>query len=362
MKQLIYQRHETFRSTSGENLTGEKGRAAMADSPLGPGRKGHPFLYELGNGDVVTLADIRGNGIIRHFFLTVPEMTSQTDPYLLRDLILRMYWDDEEAPSVEVPLGDFFCCGFARGCFVKSEPIVVVPSWGMHCYFPMPFRKAARITLESQHDDTVPIVAYQVDYTLQEEAFSEDLVYFHARWNRENPTQLKRDYTILDGVKGKGHFVGTYLALTTLERYWWGEGEIKVYLDGDTQYPTIAGTGSEDYFGGAFSFAKQKEGRTVEQTFCTPYFGYPYYSRTDASVFNYFHNDDMPPERGLYRFHLQDAISFQEDIRVTIQQIGVSHGGLFERQDDVSSVAYWYQTEPHIPVPHTPEKKERWPR
>ncbi len=167
---------------------------------------------------------------------------------------------------------------------------------------------------------------------------------------------------ILDNVKGKGQYVGTYMALTALERYWYGEGEVKFYLDGDKDYPTICGTGTEDYFGGAWSFATQRNGKTIENTFCTPYLGYPYYSNHDTEIHNDYHNDDMMPQRSFYRWHIMDPVLFDEDIRVTIQQIGVSHGGLFERQDDVATVAYWYQTEPHVPFEPLMERRERWPR
>ena len=167
---------------------------------------------------------------------------------------------------------------------------------------------------------------------------------------------------LLDNVKGSGQYIGTYLALSTLERYWWGEGEMKFYIDGDTDYPTICGTGTEDYFGGAWSFAKQENGRTVEQTFCTPFLGYPFYSHHDTSIHNDYHNDDCPPMRGFYRWHIPDPIRFEKDLRVTLQQIGVGHGGLFERRDDVSSVAYWYQAEPHNPFPALPPAPARWPR
>ena len=155
---------------------------------------------------------------------------------------------------------------------------------------------------------------------------------------------------------------GTYLALTTLERYWWGEGEMKFYIDWDEEYPTICGTGTEDYFGGAWSFANQVDGRTVEQTYCTPFLGYPFYSHHDTTVHNNYHNDDCPPMRGFYRWHIPDPIHFEKDIRVTLQQIGVCHRGLFERQDDVATVAYWYQDKPYTDFPPLPEKEERWPR
>ena len=152
------------------------------------------------------------------------------------------------------------------------------------------------------------------------------------------------------------------MALTALERYWWGEGEIKFYVDGDEAYPTICGTGTEDYFGGAWSFAEQQDGKTVERTYSTPFMGYPYYSVHDESVHNFYHNDDTLPQRGFYRWHIMDPILFEEDIRVTIQQIGTCHKGNFERQDDVASVAYWYQVEPHNPFHELMNKEDRWPR
>ena len=175
-------------------------------------------------------------------------------------------------------------------------------------------------------------------------------------------TEIAKDYVILDNVKGKGHYIGTYLALTTLERYWWGEGEVKFYIDGDKEYPTICGTGTEDYFGGSWSFAHQEDGKTVEQTYNSPFLGYPYYSAHDELIHNPYHNDDCPPMRGFYRWHMMDPICFEEDLKVTIQQIGVCYKGLFERQDDVASVAYWYQSEPHQAFGPLMDKKGRWPR
>ena len=145
---------------------------------------------------------------------------------------------------------------------------------------------------------------------MNDEPFDDDIAYFHAQWRRQRLTEKGRDYVVLDGVKGEGHYVGTYLALTTLERYWWGEGEFKFYIDDDEEYPTICGTGTEDYFGGSWSFAKQVNGKTVEQNYCTPYLGYPYYSSHDELIHNDYHNDDCPPMRGFYRWHIPDPDSF----------------------------------------------------
>ncbi len=348
------------RAINAENPRGEKGRGGTAASSLGPSRKGSPCLEDIRPGETVTLAEIEGPGVIRHLWMTVTDRTSDADCFVLRDLVLRIFWDGEERPSVECPLGDFFCCGFGRACFVNSLPIVAAPNRGFNCYFPMPFRKGARITLENQHRNAIPAFFYQVDYTLEETP--ENAGYFHAQWRRQRLTEKARDYVVLDKVRGQGQYVGTYLALTTLERYWWGEGEMKFYLDGDEAFPTVCGTGTEDYFGGAWSFARQENGKTVEQTYCTPFLGYPFYSRHDGAVHNDYHNDDCPPMRGFYRWHLPDPIHFSEDIRVTLQQIGVCHRGYFERQDDVASVAYWYQLRPWTEFPPLPPKEERWPR
>lgn len=353
-------KHGKSRSINSENPHGKKGKGGMAASSLGPSRKGSPCISELKAGSEVTLAEIEESGIIQHIWITVAERTEK-DYYILRDLVLRMYWDNEETPSVETPLGDFFCCGFGRGCLINSLPVVVNPTRGMNCYFPMPFKKKARITLENQHECDVYGFFYQIDYLLTDE-IPEDIAYFHAKWRRERITEKQKDYTILDIARGKGHYVGTYMALTALERYWWGEGEIKFYLDGDKEYPTICGTGTEDYFGGAWSFATQQGGKTVETTYSTPFMGYPYYSRHDEGTHSLYYNDDTLPQRGFYRWHIMDPVLFDEDIKVTIQQIGSCHKGNFERQDDVSSVAYWYQAEPHIPFAPLMTKEDRWPR
>ncbi len=348
------------RAINGENLRGEKGKGAMAASHLGPSRKGSPCLGQILPGETAVLGDIQGPGVIQHIWVTVTDKTSDADCFVLRDLVLRMYWDGEERPSVECPLGDFFCCGFGQGCLVNSLPMVVNPNRGFNCYFPMPFRKRARITVENQHKNPVPAFFFQIDYCLK--PVPEEAGYFHAQWRRQRITEKGQDYVVLDNVRGRGQYVGTYLALTTLERYWWGEGEMKFYLDGDLEYPTICSTGTEDYFGGAWSFARQEQGKTVEQTYCTPFLGYPFYSRHDEAVHNDYHNDDCPPMRGFYRWHIPDPICFEKDIRVTLQQIGAGHQGLFERQDDVATVAYWYQTTPWTDFPPLPPKEERWPR
>lgn len=358
---LPYLTRGRSRAINAENRTGEKGRGGMAAGPLGVSRKGSPCLKDIQPGEKVVLGEINGTGVIHHIWMTVDAKTSEGDCFVLRDLVLRMYWDGEEKPSAEVPLGDFFCCGFGKECLVNSELVTVVPARGLNAYFQMPFRKKALLTLENQHVNAIPAFFYQIDYTLYD-ALPENTAYFHAQWRRQELTELGRDYVIADGIKGQGQYIGTYIALSTLQRYWWGEGEVKFYIDGDREYPTICGTGMEDYFGGSWSFAVQEAGKTAEQTYSTPFLGYPYYSRHDDLVWNPYHNDDCPPMRGFYRWHVMDPIFFEEDLKVTVQQIGVGYNGLFERQDDLASVAYWYQREPHGEFPKLLEKEKRWPR
>lgn len=361
LNSLFLEKSSISRAITAENPTGEKGKGGMAASQLGISRKGNPCIRDILPGDTITLADISGPGIIRHVWITVTNKTGEGDSFVLRDLVLRIYWDDEEEPSVESPLGDFFCCGFGRECLVNSYPIAVIPNRGFNSYFQMPFKKRARITLENQHVNTIPAFFFQIDYSL-EPFLPENITYFHAKWRRQKLTTPKKDYIIIDNIKGKGHYIGTYIGLTTLERYWWGEGEVKFYLDGDVDYPTICGTGTEDYFGGSWSFAKQENGKTVEQTYSTAFLGYPYYSKHDELIHNLYHNDDCMPMRSFYRWHILDPICFEKDLKVTLQQIGVSHNGLFERQDDVCSVAYWYQKELNVKLEPLPGKEERWPR
>jgi len=352
------------RSINPENPAGEKGAGGKAASPLGPGRKGRP-LIDIAQGETAVLADIAGPGVISHIWITIQDKTDK-GVFVLRDFVLRMYWDGEDEPSVEVPLGDFFCNGFSAKCQVYSMPVVVAPYGGFNSFFQMPFRKSAKITIENQHPGPLHAFFYTVNYTLLPELpeLPEKMAYFHAQWRRERATSPMRDYVIVDNVRGRGQYVGTYLAWTALERYWWGEGEIKFYLDGDGAYPTICGTGVEDYAGGAWGFYERDERgvfKKEESTYCAPFMGYPYYSRSEATRPGSYGFDALPMH-GLYRWHIMDPIRFRKDLRVTIQQIGHDGEHLFERSDDVASTAYWYQTEPHAPFPALPDANLRRPR
>lgn len=348
------------RSICAENPRGEKGGGGKEASNLGIGRKGRPCVT-LPQGQDVEIANISGAGVIQHIWITVTDATDK-GRFVLRDLVLRMYWDGEAQPSVETPIGDFFCNGFGARCKVNSLPIVVNPTGGMNCYFPMPFRKGARITIENQHATDIEGFFYQVNYTLVD-TLPDDAAYFHAQWRRENLTEEKKDFTILEAVTGRGQFVGLFLEWASLSRYWWGEGEVKFYIDGDEDWPTICGTGTEDYFGGAWCFY-EKHGEEISETpYSTPFLGYPYCSNVENSNVSVFGKDAYSvPMHGLYRWHLMDPVRFEENLRVTIQQIGHTGSGLFERTDDVACVAYWYQTEPHAKNPVMPCAQRRWPR
>ncbi len=339
------------RSICAENPDGSKGAGGQAENHLGAGWKGRPCLT-LEAGQTVTLADIEGPGLITHIWFTVGTQTEAWDEErrrtrryatVYRDLVLRVYWDGQAAPSVEVPLGDFFCNGHAVRCNVVSLPINVNPSGGFNSYWPMPFAKRCRIEVENQVGAPVEGFFYQISYALG--PVPESAAYFHATWRREDTTEYLREYTIADGIKGRGHYVGTYMAWTQLTDGWWGEGEIKFFMDGDTKWPTIIGTGTEDYFGGAWGFG--------DETFSAPYLGYPYFKREPEQLVKH----------GLYRWHIMDPIRFEKDLRVVMQALGWSkRGKLLPLRDDIASTAYWYQTLPHNPFPPLPEPEKRWPR
>jgi hypothetical protein len=300
---------------------------SSAARELGQGFKVRPCV-SLPVSSVTTILDTDGPGIIRHIWITCLKD-------FLRYVVIRMYWDGEETPSVEAPLGDFFCNAPGYYGEMQSALMNVNPTNAMHCYIPMPYRKHARITVENIGYEDIGNFFYAI--TATEEPVPEDEYYFHASFRRENPTKPKVDYTIVDGIKGEGRYLGTYMTWQQNTNGWWGEGEVKMYLDGDTDYPTLCGTGTEDYFGGSWCFAK---------SFAGPYSGNP------------CHAPDVPGARhSLYRWHLPDPVYFREELRVTIQALGWrSQDRYMPLQDDVSSVAYWYQSEPHAPFPTLPDR------
>lgn len=334
----------TTRSISPENFTGEKGKGGMATEgtgsraarELGQGWKVSPYFY-IKPKETITLAEIQGPGAIQQIWMTATEYW--------RYSILRIYWDGETEPSVEAPVGDFFCCGWGTYSHLSSLAICVNPGSAFNCYWVMPFRKSCKITMENIGEKRM-MLYYQVNYTLT--VIPQDAAYFHAQFRRTNPVPYKSDYTILDGVKGWGHYVGTYMAWGLNNTGWWGEGEIKIFIDGDKKFPTICGTGTEDYFCGSYGFRDSETGQYLE--FTTPYAGMHQVIRPDGIY-------KSQQRFGLYRWHILDPIRFKKDLKVTIQVLGWRTGYRYmPRQDDIASVAYWYQTEPHAPFPKLPDK------
>jgi hypothetical protein len=332
------------RSISPENFTGEKSKGGMATEgtgascarDLGQGWKISPSV-RIEAGETFVLADIEGPGAIQQIWMT------PTGNW--RFSILRIYWDDQEHPSVECPVGDFFASGWGSYAQLSSLAVCVNPGSAFNCYWEMPFRKRCRITMSNIADEDM-ILYYQINYTLTE--VPDDCAYFHANFRRVNPLPYKSVYTILDNVKGQGHYVGTYMAWGVNNCGWWGEGEIKFYLDGDKEFPTICGTGTEDYFCGSYNFENPKTKQYQEYT--TPYAGLHQVIRPDGVY-------QSQQRFGLYRWHIMDPIRFEEDIRVTIQALGWRiYGKYLPLQDDISSVAYWYQTLPSLKLPELPDR------
>lgn len=339
------------RSISPENFDGAKGgggrategTGANAARGLGQGWKVSPSV-RIQPGEVRTIAEIDGPGAIQQIWMT------PTGKW--RNTIIRIYWDGQDQPSVECPVGDFFACGWQKFAQVSSLAICVNPGSAFNCYWCMPFQKHCRITVENRDDEPM-VLYYQVNYTLTE--VPEDTAYFHAQFRRTNPLPYKSDYVILDGVQGQGQFVGTYMAWQVNNNGWWGEGEIKFFMDGDSDFPTICGTGTEDYFCGSYDFdVKVRHAHGVEtveyQPFTTPYAGLPQVIQPDG---HYVANTRF----GMYRWHIMDPVRFESDLRVTIQALGWRADGRYlPLQDDIASVAFWYQTLPTAPFPQLADR------
>ncbi len=339
------------RQISPENPTGEKGMGARAvpnpDDPnlpfaaaaqdLGKGWKVNPFKRPKA-GETLTIMDVDGPGVIEHIWFAAEEKWDG----LGRGLVLRFYWDNEDTPSIEVPLTDFFAIGNDRFAPVNSLAVVVNPASALNCYWPMPFRRHAKITVTNELSRTVNLLTYQIDYLKTE--VPELVGYFHAQWRRATTDRKAPVHTILDGVGGNGRYVGTFLAWSQFSDGWFGEGEVKFYIDGDREYPTICGTGTEDYFGGSYGFP---------EVFSNAYTGNTL-KREEG---------DGPRKWSLYRWHIMDPVCFQHDLRVDIQALGWWPNAHYQPlADDAASVAYWYQAEPHAAFPAFPSLEARWAR
>lgn len=339
------------RSISPENFNGAKGAGgkattgtgASAARELGQGWKISPSVT-IKAGTTFTIAEMDGPGSVQHIWMT------PTGNW--RWSILRIYWDDEATPSVEAPVGDFFCMGWGQYSPLQSLAVCVNPGSAFNCYWPMPFRRKCRITMQNIGDKDMELY-YQVDYILTEVPASAG--YFHAQFRRVNPLPYKGVVTLLDSVRGKGQYVGTYLAWGVHSNGWWGEGEIKFYMDGDKDWPTICGTGTEDYFCGSYDFdthTRNAAGVDVSRytTFTSPYSGLAQVIKGDGHY-------DVAQRFGLYRWHITDPIRFDKSLRVTIQALGWRDGGRYlPLQDDIASTVFWYQREPHAAFPVLPGK------
>lgn len=280
------------RWSSFENPEATRGTGGQANK----GAKGRP-CQSLAAGETVTLLHVEGSGLINRIWLTIGDRR----PEMLRAIRIDMYWDGASTPAVSAPLGDFFGVALGRRVAFESELFSDPEGRSFNCFIPMPFRTGARITITNESNDTLSHLFYDVNFLLEVE-HTDDVLYFHAHWRRENPNELGQDYTILPFVQGSGRFLGTNIGVITDPIYggsWWGEGEVKVWLDGDREFPTLCGTGTEDYIGSAWAqgvFTHRTQGCTI----------------ADA-------------EKGLnafYRYHTVDPIYFDRECRVTIQTIG----------------------------------------
>lgn len=341
------------RSISAENFKGEKGKGGMATEgtgatcarDIGQSWKISPSIM-IGPGETVVLAEIHGSGAIQSMWLS---------GYTGRDFILRVYWEDQEQPSIEAPLPDFFALpwgatykhdGKEISVRINSLPVVVAPRSGLNCFWEMPFREKCRITLQNIHPEKAQVCYYQINYALT--GVPDDCAYFHAQYRRVNPLPYKEVYTIVDGIRGRGHYAGTSMGWGINNNGWWGEGEIKFYLDGDASFPTICGTGTEDYFGGSYNWDVGGD----YQTYSAPFLGMQQVIKPDGT-YNAQHRHAM------YRWHVMDPIRFQKDLRVTIQALGWRDGGrYYPGQHDICSVAYWYQTLPTAGFQKLPDRDE----
>jgi hypothetical protein len=313
---------------------------------------GNADYRKIAPGETLVLLDDRGPGEITHIWST---MWAGGVP--LKGLVLRMYWDGESTPSVESPLGDFFGLGLGDYVVYESAPLAVAPERALNCFFPMPFQKQARITVTNEGSQEVPNFYFNIDYRAFGKPLPAELLYFHAQYRQASPNhgwsnqwksngeRIVEDKKNLDGqdnyvwmeAKGRGHFVGVTMSVLQNQDGWWGEGDDMFFIDGE-KMPSINGTGSEDYFLGAFDFG--------ERAFSFPLFGAPLKGVERAGG-----------RSSVYRFHLDSPIPFAKSLRATIE-----HGHANARSDNYFSVAYWYQTEPHAEFPALPAFEGRLPR
>ncbi len=299
-----------------------------------PGGSNADRLQYIQPGDTAVIFDVKGTGVINHIWLTFndarPNWLEKGGSATPADLIIRMYWDDSALPFVEAPIGDFFASGFGLRKEVKSNPVLVEGGDGYNCYWKMPFRKAARITVTNDGKKASRSFYFQIDYT-ELDKLPKNTAYFCAQYRQEFPEQTGRDYLIAD-IQGKGHYIGTVMSVRSRSPYWFGEGDAKYYVDGE-QEPSTWGTGTEDYFLSAWGFTEN----------LNPYSGCSYMSKGE---------EDLGAKYTLYRWHIQDPIIFTRSFRFEIEHTGWISAdetvdgkvdGHVEREDDIATVAFWYQ-------------------
>jgi hypothetical protein len=329
------------RSITAENPTGAPGGGAQAAPgddvhctdaarDLGRGWKVRPCLRNLAPGERVTLAAIDGPGVVRHLWCTVlPEHANR--------LRFRVFHDDDAVPVIDVPLGAFFANGLDGVARVTSIPVAVLPRSGMNAYWPMPFGRSIRVEVEPTGGEPVPELFYQVDYELTDVA--DDAARLHAAHRRGRTRADRPEHVLLDDVAGPGHYVGTYLVWHQHAPGWWGEGEVKFFLDDDpADAPTICGTGTEDYFGGAWGFTSGADGDETPVPYSAPYLGYPQWIPNPAPG-----PGEILASHALYRWHVPDPIRFRTRLRATVQALGWRNDGTYRPlEDEIESVALWY--------------------
>lgn len=278
--------------SSFENIGGQKGQGGKTNQ----GAKGNAY-EALKAGEQKVLLDVKGAGIIQRIWCTVQDRSFS----MLRSLRLQMYWDGAEKPAVDVPLGDFFGIGLGKTAAFESALFSSPEGRSFNCFVPMPYKKGAKVVLTNEGTTDLNLLFFDIDFVELGKA-DDDALYFHAYWNRQPASPLGADFDLLPKVRGKGRFIGVNVGVNADTVYtdtWWGEGEVKMYMDGDSTYPTINGTGTEDYIGtgwGLGPYAHQYQGCPVA--------------------------DEKNKQYAFYRYHIPDQIYFQKDFRASIQQIG----------------------------------------
>jgi hypothetical protein len=293
-------------------------------------------------GKTATLIDTQGAGVITHIWFTI----NSPDPMHLKNLVLRAWWDGEASPSIETPIGDFFGLGLGEYFVYQSSLLAVAPVKALNSYFQMPFATAARITVTNEGPSQVRSLYFAIDYVALP-SLPESLGRFHAQFRQATPCKAvasdgknlsgKDNYVFFEAT-GRGHFVGVTQAVLQNENGWFGEGDDMIFIDGDA-LPTINGTGTEDYFNGAWGYG--------DQTYSFLHVGTPFIVDPGRIGGRYCQ----------YRWHTESPIAFEKSIKVTIE-----HGTANNRSDNFFSTAYWYQTEPHSPFPALPAVADRVPR